>query len=56
MDMDSNETTTKLLAGLVMMFLGPALFMWIWNWQFGDWYIFTYWQAFWLGMAIRLLL
>lgn len=45
----------RLLAWLVLLFLGPALFMYIWNWQFSDIYIFTYWQAWWLGMAISFL-
>ena len=44
-----------LIAVLAVMFLGPALFMLIWNWQFSDIYVLSYWQVFWLGIAIKFL-
>ena len=37
------------------LFLCPAIFMWIWNWQFGEIYTFTYWPAFWLAIALGFL-
>ena len=54
--MDKEEVIGKVLGGLILIFLGPALFRWIWNWQFSDIYVFTYWQVFWLGMGISCLL
>ena len=55
-----NKTYTKTqafffvaLAFAVELFLWPALFRLIWNWQFSDLYIFSYWQAFWFAMAIK---
>jgi len=53
--MNDDEVLAKLVALLLLIFVGPAIFRWIWNWQFADIYVFTYWQAFWLAVAVGFL-
>ena len=49
------EAITKLLVATIFIFLGPLIFVWIWNANFSDWYVFTYWRAFWLAVALKFL-
>jgi len=44
-----------LLLIVAVVLLMPAIFMLIWNWQFGDIYVISYWQAFWLSIALKFL-
>ena len=56
-----NEALLELILKIIViltvgLFLAPSVFMWIWNWQFGDIYVFSFWKAFWLAIAVRMLL
>ena len=50
-----NDTFIKVLTLIALAFIGPALFIWIWNTHFSNWYVFTYWEAFWLAVALKFL-
>ena len=50
------EVCSKFMISIIGLFLGPAIFMWIWNWQFSDWYVFEYWPVFWLSLALSSLI